>query len=111
MAERKPSPAKRRKARPKTIQQVKFVAVEAVFKPQVKVRATRDMTGPVPGASRTQWRIGAGRIGYLDEDKAREFQAKGYVEILDGEVKPVSEDEAAEFLSTMTTIGLGDPDG
>jgi hypothetical protein len=27
-------------------------------------------------------------------------------ELVEGEVKPVSEDEAAEFLSTVTTIGL-----
>ncbi len=107
MPERKPSPKKRRKARPKEIQPVKFVAVERAFKPQVKVRATRDLNGWVSRDRRVKFHIGKGRIGFIDEDKAREWQVKGFVEILAGDIKPVSEDEAAEFLSTVTTIGPG----
>lgn len=86
---------------------ITFVPVERVFKPQVKVRATRDLNGWADRARRVKWNIPAGRIGCIDADKAREFQIKGYVEILDGDVKPASEDEIAEVLSTVTTISLG----
>lgn len=100
-------------ARPRTspLEPIKFVPVEKVFKAQVKVRATRDLNGWADRSKRVKWNIPAGRIGCLDEDKAREFHAKGYVQILDGEVKPVSEDEAAEMLSTVTTLTLGGPNG
>ena len=84
-----------------------FVPVERVFKHQVRVRATRDLNGWADRRKRVKWHIAHGSIGYLDEDKAREFQIKGYVEILAGEVKPVSPAEAEEFLSTVTTISLG----
>jgi len=92
--------------RRKELKPVTFVAVERAFKPQIKVRATRDLSGWVNRDRRVKWSIPTGRIGMLDEDRAREFQVKGYVEILDGTVKPVSEDEAAEMLSTVTMIGL-----
>jgi len=105
MAERKPSASKRRKTRPKRIQPIRFVAVEHVFKAQIKVRALRDISGWADRAQGVKYAIGYGRIGYLDEDTAREWQVKGYVEIISGDVKPVSEDEAAEILSTVTTIG------
>lgn len=102
-------PAARAKRRP-PLEPITFVPVEKVFKPQVKVRATRDLNGWADrgktSGKRVKWSIAEGRIGCLDEDKAREFQAKGYVEILDGTIKPVSEDEAAEYLSTVTTISL-----
>jgi hypothetical protein len=104
-------------ARPrnKEIEPIRFVPVEQVFKPQVKVRATRDLSGWVDrgkkSGRRVKWEIPHGRIGCLDEDKAREFMAKGFVEIIDGTIKPVSEGEAEEFLSTVTTISLGDPNG
>lgn len=107
MAERKPSPARRRKARPKTIKPVTFVPVEIAFKPQIEVRALKDVNGWVGDRrDRVKFHIGHGRIGYIDEDTAREWQVKGYVEVLGGDLKPVSEDEAAEYLSTVTTIGL-----
>lgn len=83
---------------------ISFVPVERVFQPQVRVRSLVDLSGWASRDRRVKWSISAGRIGCLDADKAREFQTKGYVELLDGEVKPVSEDEAAEFLSTVTTI-------
>lgn len=86
---------------------VQFVPVEKVFKPQVRVRALNDLNGWADRKKRVKWHIGAGRIGCLDEDKAREFAIKGYVEILDGTVKPASDDEIAEVMSTVTTISLG----
>jgi hypothetical protein len=90
------------------LEPVRFVAVERAFKPQVKVRATRDLSGWANRERRVKWSIGKGRVGCLDEDVAREFLAKGYVEIIEGgeSIKPVSADEAAEILSTVTTIGL-----
>jgi hypothetical protein len=95
------------RARKPPFKPITFIAVERVFKAQVKVRATRDLNGWADREKRVKWQLGHGRVGYLDEDKAREFAIKGYVEILDGTIKPYSEDEAAEVLSTTTTIGLG----
>lgn len=89
------------------LEPVTFAPVEQVFQPQIKVRALRDINGWANRRRRIKWHIGAGSIGYLNEDKAREFAIKGYVEILEGKVKPVSEDEAAEFLSQVTVINLG----
>ncbi len=98
-------------ARPRRreVKPITFVAVERAFSPQVKVRATRDINGWADRERRVKWHIGSGRIGCLDADVAREFQVKGYVAILDGEVEPVSEDEAAEILSTVTVISAGLP--
>ena len=90
-------------------QPVTFVPVERVFKPQVRVRATRDLNGWADRRKKIKWHIPAGRVGCIDEDKAREFSIKGYVEILDGTVKPASDDEIAEVMSTVTTISLGLP--
>lgn len=93
------------------LEPITFVPIERVFKPQVQVRALRDINGWADRDRRKKWHIGAGRIGCIDADKAREWATKGYIEILDGEVKPVSEDEAAEFMSTVTTLNLGVSDG
>lgn len=89
------------------LEPVKFVPVDRAMRPQVKVRALRDLSGWASRRQRTKWCIGAGRVGCMDEDKAREFAAKGYVEILDGKVRPVSQDEADEFLSTVTVLNIG----
>jgi len=97
--------------RRRRLEQVRFVPVERAFKPQVKVRATRDLSGWANEDRRIKWHIGAGKIGCMDADAAREFQVKGFVEIIEGDVKPVSEDEAAEFLSQVTVIGLGGSSG
>lgn len=93
--------------RRRALQPVTFVTVERAFKPQVKVRATRDLNGWADRDRKVKWSISHGRVGCIDADRAREFEAKGYVEILDGTVKPVSADELAEMQSTVTTIGLG----
>jgi len=86
---------------------ITFVPVEQVFQPQVEVRAKHDLNGWADREKRIKWSIPAASVGCLDQDKAREFSVKGYVEILNGDVKPVSEDEAPEILSTVTVIGLG----
>ena len=96
------------RARKPELKPVKFVAVERAFKPMVKVRATRDTSGWVNRERRTKWSMRMGQVCYLDAEHAREFQIKGYVEILEGgeQIKPVSEDEAADILSNVTVIGL-----
>jgi len=97
-------------ARPR-LKPVTFVTVEEVFAPQIKVRATRDLNGWADRKQSVKWHLPKGQIGCLDEPTAREFQIKGYIEIIDGAVRPVSEDEAAEILSTVTVIGLGGSGG
>lgn len=93
------------------LEPVRFAPVSQVFQPQVKVRALKDISGWANRRRRIKWSIGAGRVGYLNEDKAREFSIKGYVEILDGKVKPVSEAEAEEFLSQVTVLDIGVSNG
>lgn len=89
------------------LEPVAFVPVSRAFRAQVKVRALHDLSGWASQSRRVKWHIGAGRIGCIDEEKAREFASKGYVEILDGKVRPVSEAEAEEFLSTVTILNMG----
>jgi hypothetical protein len=86
---------------------VTFVPVSRAFKPQIKVRATRDLNGWADREQKVKWHIPTGSIGCIDAETAREFAAKGFVEILEGAVRPVSEAEAAEFLSQVTIIGPG----
>jgi len=95
------------RSRKPTIQPVTFVPVEQVFQPQVEVRSKVDLSGWADRRKKVKWNIPAGSVGCLDADKAREFSIKGYVEILNGDVKPASEDEVAEVMSTVTVIGLG----
>ena len=91
-------------------QPVKIVRSSEAFQPQVKVRATRDLNGWVDRGGRSgrpvKWAIPQGRLGFLDADRAREFAAKGYVEIIEGKIKPVSPSELEEYRSQMTTIGV-----
>lgn len=86
---------------------ITFVTVEQVFTPQVKVRAVRDLSGWASRERRVKWEIPKGRIGCMDAEKAREFAAKGFVEVLEGEIRPVSQDELDEFLAQVTTISVG----
>lgn len=94
--------AARRRAQPVT-----FLPVEQVFSPQVKVRATRDINGWADRKRKQKWSIAAHSVVYLDHDTARAFQVKGYVEVLDGTIEPVSEGEAAHILSSVTNLSLG----
>lgn len=93
--------------RRQALEPVTFVPIERAFRPQVKVRATRDISGWADKDRRVKWEIPCGRVGCIDENVARDFQIKGYVEILDGTVRPASEDEIAEVLSTVTVVDLG----
>jgi hypothetical protein len=93
--------------RRKQLEPIQFVPVSKAFDPQIKVRALRDLNGWVNEDRRVKWSIGRNQIGFLNESKAREFEVKGYIEIITGKVIPVSEDEAAEMLSTVTTISMG----
>ena len=95
----------RRKSTPR-VQPVTFVPVERAFKPQVKIRATHDLNGWVDRRRNIKWHIAGGTIGYVDEETARQWMAKGYAELIEGNVRPVSEDEAAEFLAQVTRIGV-----
>lgn len=93
--------------RRRKLEPITFVPVAKAFEAQVRVQAVRDLSGWASRERRVKWHIGRNQVGYLNAEKAREFQVKGYVRILEGDVQPVSEDEAAEILSTSTTISLG----
>lgn len=97
---------RREKERP-----IKFVTPAEAFQPQVEVIAKKDLSGWVDRRRRVKWHIGAGSRGFMDEPSAREFQAKGFVEVIAGEVRPVSPGELEEFLSQVTTINLGGRSG
>lgn len=93
--------------RRRRLQPVTFVAVEQAFKPQIKVRALSDLNGWVDRDRRVKFHIGKGQIGFMDADRAREFKAKGYLEIVEGQVAPVSQTELDDLLSNRITISLG----
>jgi hypothetical protein len=90
---------------------VKFVTVERAFKHEVKVRAKQDLSGWVDRKRRVKWFIPAGRIGYMDHDKAREFSIKGFVDVIEGTIKPASEQEIAEMQAQITVLQAGQPRG
>lgn len=105
MPEKRPSVAFAPK--PEIVRPITFAPIRKAFKPQVKVQALKDLNGWANRERRVKWHISKGSVGCIDADKAREFQVKGYVRIIEGEVEPVSEDEAAEMLATVKTITLG----
>jgi hypothetical protein len=86
---------------------VTFAPIRKVFKPQIQVRTLKDISGWVDREKKIKYHLGAGKFYYLDEETAREFAVKRYVEIHNGTVRPVSPQERAEILSTVTTIGMG----
>jgi hypothetical protein len=85
----------------------KFVTPAQAFKAQVKVQFTRDCSGWVNRERGIKWHAAKHKVVTMDEEHAREFAVKGYVLILDGTVKPVSEGEAEEMLQSVSTINLG----
>lgn len=86
---------------------MRYVPLAAAFKPQIKVLALKDINATVgSGERRVKAVIGKGRVGYLDEPTARAWNVKGYVAILDGTVRAVSPDEAAQILSEVQRVGL-----
>ena len=96
----------------KEIIPVEFVPMTHAFEPQVEVQATRDISGWVDRGRRSgkkiKWNVRDGDIGYLDIQTARQFEAKGYVRITGGKelIKNMSDDERAEIMSEVTTIGM-----
>lgn len=93
---------------------VTWTPIRNVFKPQIAVRAVKDVSGWADKEKKVRWEMRAWRIYYVDERTAREFATKNYVHILEMDekkVKPVSADEAAEILSTVTTLTPGGANG
>ena len=84
-----------------------FVTPAEVFQPQVEVFTTRDISGWANREKGIKFHLQAGKSYCVDADTAREWQVKGYVHIVHGEVKPVSADEKAEILSTVREIKVG----
>jgi len=75
------------------------------WQPQVAVTFTRDVNGWLDHDNSVKWHFPAGSTAMVDEQHAVEFIIKGYAT---GELpRAVSDDEAAEIRSVMTTIGLG----
>lgn len=103
-SKKRPRPQKKRRE----FDVVKFVPVERAFKPQIKVKALLDITGWLDRDKGIKFRIGMGRVGFVDADSARIWQAKGYITILEGEVEPVSEDELYELSKDDAKISLGE---
>jgi hypothetical protein len=97
------------------IQPIKFVTVERVFPHEIKVRARSDVSGWVDRGKKSgkpvKWSIGAGRVAYLDHKTAREFIAKGFVDLVEGEITPLSEQELAELRAEVTRVSLEAPRG
>jgi hypothetical protein len=75
------------------------------WQPQVRVTFTRDVSGWLDRPQGVKFQFAAGSTHLIDERHAVEFIVKGYCT---GELpRPVSDDEAADIRSSMTTIGLG----
>ena len=94
-------------ARRRSFRAVRFEPMTAVFKPEVKVQALRDLNGWVSREKRLKWHMSTGSVHALDSDTARDFAIKGYVMLLEGKVRPASEQEIAETQAGLTTIHLG----
>jgi len=94
----------RRQQRRAALKRVTFQPVN--WEPQVEVLFTRDVNGWLDLDRRIKFSFSAGSRAMVDEQHAIEFIVKGYAL---GELpRKVSEDEAAEIRSVMTTIGLGE---
>ena len=93
------------------MRRTEFLTPEQAFTPQVEVFPTRDITGWLDKPSKKKFHLKMGHSYCVDEKLAREWSVKGYVQIGRGEVRAVSEDEAAEILSSVTTVNMGVPNG
>jgi len=84
-----------------------FEPVRRVFKAQVQIRMTKDVSGWVGDkAPRRRWALRAGRLYTIDEERAREFVAKGYAEFTATPRRPLSADEIAEHVAQVTEVRL-----
>jgi len=95
----------------KDLHVVKFVPVKKVFKPMVEIRLLMDVSGWADKDKRVKWHMAAGTTEIIDEDKAREFVVKGYAKYTSAPKKPISEDERAEALATVTRLTPGGENG
>jgi hypothetical protein len=95
----------------KQLEEVTFLPVTQAFKPQrmIKIRSGHDMSGWLNDdvETRKRWAMAGGKEYAIDEDKARDYIAKGYAtpvgwdpELTDAEI------EAAQ--SKRTIVDLGD---
>jgi len=91
----------------KDLHVVKFVPVSKVFKPMVEIRFLVDISGWVDRDKRIKWSAAANTVEIIDEDKAREFVAKGYAEFVKRPKQPISQDEQDEHLATVTQLTPG----
>jgi hypothetical protein len=88
----------------KPIEAVTFIDASKYFTPQVPIKMTRDVSGWADRRKLQKFAMGAGKTYYVDVETATEFISKGYAE---GQVpRAVSEDEQAEWMAQMTTIGV-----
>jgi hypothetical protein len=96
--------ARIKRAKQRRFRTVEFVPVRRAFTPQVEVTFNKDVAGWVNQAEGKRYSFSAGRTYMVDEDTAVNFIVKGYAR---GELpRPVSDDEAAEIRSVMTTVGV-----
>lgn len=87
----------------RSLMPITFQAVN--WQPQVEVRFTRDVNGWLDRDRNIKFHFAAGSRHMVDEAHAVEFITKGYAK---GTLpRFVSEDEAGEIRSVMTTIGMG----
>lgn len=95
---------------PPDFQPIEFVPVHKVFKAMVKIIPRVDLSGWASKDKRQKWGMSVGQTYIIDEDKAREFVAKGYAVFADRDYDrrhPISPDEMLEARSTTTTLNLG----
>lgn len=101
---------RRRRSPAAELEPVTFVPVYRAFKPQAPIRMLMDVTGYVGfskgKAGGKKWQLRAGKTYAIDEDKARDFVAKGYAEYVYQPRRPISELEAEEAKGSVSRIGL-----
>lgn len=110
-----PNFTRRRLKQEAALEPITFVPIRKVFEAQVEVRPTRDLSGYAPGETRKRWEMRHGRVYQITDWKAREFVAKGYVELVHegslDHLPAVSEMEQAELNAQNTIIGPGAANG
>lgn len=86
------------------IEEVRFLPITQVFKPQRHVVMLKDVTGWVNNDKRTarKWHFSAGKEYFIDTDVADQFIVKGYAK---GELsRHFSDDELAEIRASVVNI-------
>ncbi len=99
-----------RRAKPMAgeLEPIVFEPVRRVFRAQVQIRMRKDVSGWVGDkAERRRWALRSGRLYAIDEERAREFVAKGYADFVHPPAQPISDDERAEYEAQVTRVDLG----